>query len=210
MRVELDFPSDPINQDIELVGMALHEGVSLELDLLCLLCRGLGREDVSNQRTDLRAIKLHPFPLPELVEPIIEFTLEAIHHQRIETRKPFLPDQLIEAVLALDHEMQPAQAISQIENEKIAHPGGGRISRIEFKYRALSVMVDDAFAQRPSIDNAGHEARQRRLRGHAAQSDDQLRTEGAHRSELETDIGLIGKACIHRHTRIDLLAPGAQ
>ena len=53
-------------------------------------------------------------------------------------------------------------------------------------------------------------ARERGLRRHAPQLDDQLRAEGAHRRELEPHIGLVGKAGIARDVRVDLLAPAAQ
>ena len=81
--------------------------------------------------------------------------------------------------------------------------------RLEFKRLAVGALVDDALSERPGIDDFRNHARQRRLRRHASQLDDQLGPEGAHRGEFQSHIGLVGKAGILRDLIVHLLAPSA-
>ena len=146
------------------------------------------------------------------VEAAIELALEAVDHGRVEAGKALLVKHVVDPVLPLDQEMQPALAIFDVEGEQIADPGRQMLRTLggEFERLAVGALVDDALAQRPGIDDVGDHARERGLRRDAAQLDDQLGAKRAHRCELEPDIGLIGKAGVDRDPVIDLLAPAAQ
>ena len=124
----------------------------------------------------------------------------------------FLTEQLVEPVLPLDQKLQAAFAVFHVEGKEVLHPGRELIRglRFEFERCAVRARVDDALAHRPGVDDLGHHARQRGLRRHAPQPDDELGAEGAHGRKLEPHIGLVGKSGVARDMRVDLLAPAPQ
>src|SRR5262245_11761370 len=210
-RTEVDLDGELLDQTVELGDVLLHKAGGIDLEMLDLRTRGRGGKNICRKLAHLSAVKAGILAAPQRVQPGIELTLELIDHERIKPREMVLIDELIKPILARDEEVHSPHAVSDIEGQEVFHPGGKMIRglALEFERFAVGPFVDDAFVQRPGIDDFGHDARQRRLRGHAPQLHDQLSAERAHGGKLEPHIGLIGKAGVASDVRVNLLAPGS-
>src|SRR5262245_17713190 len=204
--VEPDLLPQLLDQPVELAGVARHNIARVIGEMPDLPGRRRRRKDVRHQVADRVAVERRILALAQGVEPAVELALEPIDHHRIEPGEALLADQLIEPVLPLDQEMQAPLAILDVESQQILDPAGNAVGGLglELERLAVGALVDDALGERPGVDDLGHHARHRRLRGNAAQLDDQLRAEGAHRGELEPDVGLVGEAGVDGDVRVDL------
>src|SRR5262245_14296477 len=128
--VETDLECQLLDQPVELIGVLLDERAGEGLEMLDLGGRRSGREDVSDQIADLRAVEADALPLPQCIEPAVELALEPIDRQRIETAEAVLVEQLIEPVLAFDQEMQTPFAVPDVEGEQVLHPGWNLSARL--------------------------------------------------------------------------------
>src|SRR5207237_342375 len=116
--VEVDLGGKRIDQAVDLVEMTLHERLRVALKILDFACRRFGRKDRSHQRAHTGTVVGRIFAAPQRVEPHVKLPLEPIDNERIETSKALLIEQLVEAVLALDQEMQAPFPVLHVEGQE--------------------------------------------------------------------------------------------
>src|SRR5579864_4145130 len=104
---------------------------------------------------DLRTEELRLFASLQGIESDIELALETVDHGRVEPRKMLLVEQPIQSILSLNQKMQASLAIIDVEGEEKFDPRRQPrcVRGLVPKRFALGLLVDDAAADRPGIDD---------------------------------------------------------
>src|SRR5215216_7872874 len=128
-RVEIDLGRKLVHQLVQVGFMALDEPAGKEVEALDLAGGRSFREYPRHLLASLGAVESRVGTPAQRVQPRIKFPLQAIDDQRIQSLEARLVEQLVEAVLSLDQEMQAPFAVAEVEREQKLGPAREIVDR---------------------------------------------------------------------------------